>query len=344
MRHRAVAALLALAAMAGPLLESSASSADTLDTVRERGFLICAVETTGLGLTHFTEEGIWDGFFPDYCRAIAAATLGDAQAAEFIPVDVPTRFEAVRSGAADVLVSASTWTLGRDAGLGIEFPAIYLYDGQGFAAHRSLGAVRLSDVGKATLCVQGSGTTTERNLIDLMIKRDTELTLLVTESYDGAFGAFFGRRCDLITSDRTQLAATLAQRAANRSDYVLLSDTVSKEPLAPVVRDDDQTWTEIVRWVVYAIVAAEELGITRDSAVSMRGHEDPAVRRLLGDDPGLGETLGLDSEWAFRIIHQVGNYGEIFESHLGPDTPIGFSRGLNALWRDGGLLYAPPLR
>ena len=316
----------------------------TLDAVQKRGFLQCGVAEVGVGLSYVNEAGDWAGFFPDYCRAVAAATLGSAEAVDFVLTEVGNRFEFLRSNTIDLLSSNSTWTLRRDSGLGIDWAGVLYYDGQGFVAHKSLGVGSLGEVGAAMVCVTAAGTTTEKNLSEYIRLKNTKMKAMTFQSIEGRDGAFLRRRCDMLTTDRLVIVGMLSSRAPNPDDYVLFPEVISKEPLGPVVRDDDPQWFDIVKWVIYATVAAEEKGVTSANVATMRGSEDPEVRRLLGVDPGLGETLGLDETWAARVIEQVGNYGEIFERNLGKNTPLGLERGLNALWTEGGLMYAPPLR
>ena len=315
-----------------------------MDAVKERGFLQCGVAEIGVGLSYVNEAGDWAGFFPDYCRAVAAATLGSAEAVDFLLIDSGNRFETLASGAIDALISNSTWTLRRDASLGFNWVSVLYYDGQGFLAHKSLGAKSLAEVGAASVCVQDGGTTTEMNLAEYIRLKNPKLTAMTFQSLEGRRSAFVRRRCDMSTTDRLVLVGFKISREPNPGDFVLFPDVISKEPLGPVVRDDDPQWFDIVKWVIYATIAAEEKGVTSANVAAMRGSEDPEVRRLLGVDPGLGETLGLDEAWAARVIEQVGNYGEIFERNLGKNTPLGLERGLNALWTEGGLMYAPPLR
>ena len=339
---------LPIAILAGGLAAALATfpavAGSTLEAVKQRGFLQCGVADVGPGLSHVSETGQWAGFFVDFCRAVAAATLGRADAVDFVLTDTGNRFEVLGSGAIDVLASTHTWTLVRDASLGVDFVGIQFYDGQGFLAHKSFGAKSLSEVGAATVCVQAAGTTTEKNLADYIRLKNPQMEAITFQSLEGRVSAFLRRRCDILTTDRLHLVGILASRVANPSDYVLFPELISKEPIGPVVRDNDPQWFDIVKWVIFATIAAEEKGVTSANIAAMRGSEDPEVRRLLGVDPGLGKSLGLDEAWAARIIEQVGNYGEIFERNLGKNTPLGLERGLNALWTEGGLMYAPPLR
>ncbi len=226
--------------------------------------------------------------------------------------------------------------------LGLNFVGVLYYDGQGFLAHRSLGAKRLAEVSAASVCVQ-TATTTEKTLAEYIRLKNPKMKAMTFQSVEGGDSLFLRRRCDLLTADRLPLVGW-SLILANPDDYVLFPDIISQEPLGPVVRDDDPQWFDIVKWVIYATIAAEEKGVTSANVAVMRKSEDPEVRRLLGGAPGLGESLGLDEAWAARVIEQVGNYGEIFERNLGKNTPLGLERGLNALWTEGGLMYAPPLR
>ena len=316
----------------------------TLDAVKQRGFLRCGVQERGVGLSNVNEAGEWTGFFVDYCRAVAAATVGNATAVEIQVTDSGNRFDVLGSGAIDVLISTSTWTLRRDVSLGLNFIGVLYYDGQGFLAHKSLGVQSLAEVGAATVCVKGGGTTTEKNLAEYIHARNSTMKAIIFQSTDSRNGAFLRRRCDLLTSDSLELVEIRASKVPNPGDYVLFPEVISKEPLGPVARDDDPQWFDIVKWVIFATIAAEEKGVTSANVAAMRGSDDPEVRRMLGVDPGLGKSLGLDEAWAARVIEQVGNYGEIFERNLGKNTPLGLERGLNALWTEGGLMYAPPLR
>lgn len=328
----------------GTLATFPALAGPTVEAVRERGALRCGVAETSIGLSYVKESGDWAGFFPAYCRAVAAATLGRADAVDFVLTEVGNRFELLQSKTIDVLISTTTWTLRRDTALGLNWAGVLYYDGQGFLAHKSLGVQSLGEIGAATVCVTAAGTTTEKNLSEYIRRKNPKMKSLTFQSLEGRDGAFLRRRCDLLTTETFQLVGFLASRVANPDDYVLLPEIISKEPMGPVVRDDDPQWFDIVKWVIYATIAAEEAGVTSANVAAMRRSEDPEVRRLLGVDPGLGESLGLDEAWAARVIEQVGNYGEIFEQNLGENTPLGLKRGINALWTDGGLMYAPPLR
>ncbi len=276
------------------------------------------------------------------CRALAAAVLGRADTVAFIEVGVENRFTALRDGAVDVVMDSATWTQERELTLGLAFPVVYLFDGQGFMAHRSLPAATLAEVGTASVCVV-DGTTSVRNLESWIARTGARLTINRSRSAEGALAAFFNHHCDLYSGDRVSLHGQRAQNAPNRDDYRILPDVIAKEPLAPVVRGDDRNWQDIVRWVVLALLAAEEKGVTAANAAARKSLGDAETRRLLGTAPGLGQGLGLDDGWGLRVITQIGHYGELYERTLGRQSPLNLERGANALWNDGGLLYAPPL-
>lgn len=321
---------------------AAASAHSTLSAVQDLGVLRCGVTDAGVGLSEVDAAGSWQGFFVDFCRAFGAAVAGDPEATEIVQLNSQVRFEAVAEGAVDVLATNATWTLTRDTSLGIAFPSIYYYDGQGFMAHQATGA-SLEDVDQASVCVTAN-TTTESNLLDYIDAAGKDLTPVTFRATAEMFSAFFNRRCDLMTTDRIALAAQRVARAADPQSFVIFPDIISKEPLAVVTRNDDAQWQNVIKWIVLAMIIAEEKGVTSENIETMTQSSDAEVRRLLGLDPGMGESLGLDEKWAYRAIASVGNYGEVFNRHIGPETPIGLERGLNALWRDGGLLYAPPLR
>lgn len=311
-----------------------------LERIREEGLLRCGVVRAGLGISELDEQGAWRGFFPDYCRALAAAVLGDAEAVEFVEVSYTVRFEALQEGAYDVLMANTTWTVSRDTRLGLAFTAPLYYDGQGFLASRALGATSLAEVAGGTVCVNRN-TTTIRNLEDLIASRGLPLEIRAYESLDTMYDAFFAHDCEILTHDRIALTAVRIARSPDPQDYVLFTDVISKEPLGPALRSGDEAWFDVVQWTVFATILAEEHGIRSDDLASHLDSPVPEVRRLLGADPGIGPHLGLPEDWARQVIGQVGSYEEIFERNL---APLGLDRGLNRLWSEGGLLYAPPLR
>jgi general L-amino acid transport system substrate-binding protein len=328
---------LAMVGVAGP------ASANTLEEVTDRGLLRCGVMNGGIGLSEIDTSGHWRGFFPEFCRSLAAAVLGDAEAVEFIEVNNVVRFEALNSGAFDVLMSNTTWTTSRDAKLDLAFTHPLYFDGQGFLSHSSLGAASMSDVESASICVS-EGTTTIQNLRELVSKHPGTLKVVSFQSIEQVYESFFSRECDLLTYDRIVLMSQRLNRAADPDDFILFTDIISKEPLGPVVRGDDQDWFDVVQWVMYATLIAEEHGISKATLDAYLDSEVPEVRRLLGLDPGMGDTLGLREDWALQALRQVGSYKDIYDRTLGEESSMKLDRGLNALWTDGGLMYPPPLR
>lgn len=325
---------------------SGPAAADTLSEIRDRGLLRCGVINSGIGLSELDGSGRWQGFFPEFCRFLAASILGSADAVEFIEVNYVVRFDALNSREFDVLMANTTWTLTRDTDLALSFTHPLFYDGQGFLAHASIGARNLRDLAKldhATVCVS-EGTTTIVNLRDLVERLGLPVEVVPFQSIEGVYDSFFSRDCDLMTQDRVALVSQRLNRAGNPDDYILFPNVISKEPLGPAVRQDDQKWFDIVQWSVYATFAAEEMGITSATVDTFESSTNLEIRRLLGSDPGLGERLGLSDRWAYEGLKQVGSYAEIFDRTLGRESSMMLDRGLNALWRDGGLLYAPPLR
>lgn len=345
---RLVRCLAAMVLGTALLLPAGGPAAGTLETVRQAGVLRCGVTSSGQGLSTVDGTGRWQGFFIDMCRALAAAVVGAADRVEYVEGSSENRFAMVRNGEADVVMEGTTWTLQRDATYGVDFPAIYLFDGQSFIVHRSFPAQTLAELAKtrATVCVIDR-TTTLRNLEDWMAHTGAPFTVKSVRSTEGALSTFFNHHCDLFTSDRIGLHAQRLLKAPSSADYLILPEVISKEPLGPMVRADDRAWFDIVRWVFLATVLAEEKGVTAATATATaeaaRESGDPDLRKLLGIVPGLGKGLGLDDRWGWRVITQVGNYGEIFDRHLGAGSPLRIERGLNALWNRGGLHYAPPL-
>lgn len=313
-----------------------------LERIQVDGVVRCGVTASGVGLSEVGVSGRWEGFFVDFCRALASAVLDDPEAFEPVEVDDIVRFQALANGAFDVLMANTTWTIGRDTALGITFADVLLYDGQGFLAHRSLGATSLAEVKSGTVCVPG-GTTTVKNLSELTAGLNGRIRAIEFNSSEALYDAFFSRRCDIITYDLSPLASLKQTRANDSDNFVLFPDIVSKEPLSSVIQRGDDEWFHIVRWVSRALVAAEELGITSANVEQMRENGTPEIRRLLGSDSQIGLGMGLSNDWAYRMIRDLGNYGEIYERHLG-EGGLGIPRGLNGLWRDGGLHYAPPIR
>jgi general L-amino acid transport system substrate-binding protein len=320
------------------------AAAGTLDDVKAKGFVQCGVSTGLVGFAAADANGNWDGFDVSVCRAVAAAVLGDPQAVKFTPTTGKTRFTALASGEVDMLARNTTWTFSRDVDLKFTFVGVNYYDGQGFMVPKDLGVSSAKDLDGATVCIQ-TGTTTELNLADFFRSNNISYEPVPIETNAEAQAQYLAGACDVYTTDASGLAATRATFEAP-DDHVLLPEIISKEPLGPLVRHGDNQWGDIVRWTLNALVTAEELGVTSANiaeAAAAAGN-NPEVNRLLGTEGSLGEMLGLDAGWAKNAIMAGGNYGEIFERNIGENTPIGLSRGLNAQWTNGGLIYSPPFR
>lgn len=325
----------------GALVSAGAASSGTLDDVRANGVLRCGVNSGLVGFATQDDAGDWQGFDVGLCRAVAASVLGDASAVEFIPTSNKTRFTALLSGQIDLLVRNTTLSASADANL--DFPAINYYDGQGFLAPKALGATSAIDLFDKSVCIQAS-TTSALNLQEYFEKHNIGYTPIPVTSPAEAQEAYLSGRCDVYSSDLSGLAAIRAT-FETPSDHILLPEIISKEPLGPVVRDDDSEWAGVVRWVLNALIAAEELGVTSANVEELsQGDAKPEINRLLGTEGALGELLGLEADWAVGAIKAGGNYGELFEKNIGEHTPVGLTRGLNAQWINGGLLYSPPFR
>lgn len=315
----------------------------TLSTVRARGNLICGANSQVPGFGFIDSAGNFSGFDVDYCRALAAAIFGDATKVEFRPVTAAERFTALQSGEIDILSRNTTWSLVRDTELGGNFVHTTFYDGQGIMVPVATGFTTLEDLDGGTVCVQ-TGTTTELNLADVMAARGVSYTPAVFEDADSTFGAYYEGRCDAVTTDKSGLVSrnTIAD---DPSAHLIMDVTMSKEPLGPMVRHGDDQWFDIAQWTVFVLFAGEEYGIDSTNVQDMKATAtNPEIARLLGNEGDLGPKLGLDNEWAVNILEQVGNYEEVYNRNLGPDTPTYIPRGLNSLYTDGGLLYAPPFR
>ncbi|PSJ56881.1 amino acid ABC transporter substrate-binding protein [Pseudaminobacter soli (ex Li et al. 2025)] len=320
----------------------TAQAASTLETVKARGKLICGVSMGTTGFALADAQGKFAGFDVDVCRAIATAVFGDPNKVDFVMTNINTRFQALQSGEIDVLSRQTTLTFSRDASLGIDFGPAVFYDGQGLMVAKSLGVNSAKDLDGAAICTL-PGTTTAQNLADFFRANGKKFELVVFENPDENNNAFFSGRCDAVSSDRSDLASI---RAASKSpgDYVILPETISKEPLAPAVRQNDSNWRDIVSWSVWMLMAAEEKGVTQTNVDEQLKSEDPEIQRMLGVTDELGTMLGLDKAWGYNIIKHVGNYAEMFDRNLGEQTALGLSRGPNTLWNAGGLLYPPPFR
>ncbi|MDB5815397.1 MAG: amino acid transporter substrate-binding protein [Rhodocyclales bacterium] len=345
MKLKAFHAIFIVAALAINLsMSTPAQAGKTIDAIKQRGAIQCGVSTGVAGFSQADSQGNWSGLDVDTCHALAAALLGDAKKVNFVPLNSQQRFTAIQSGEVDLLARNTTWTLTRDASLGLEFAAITYYDGQGFLVPKKLKVSSPKQLKNAEICVQ-SGTTNEKNLSDYFRTQGIKVKPVVFEGFEASFKAFFSGRCQAYTTDLSGLAGLRNKEAKNPDDYVLLSDVISKEPLGPAVRRGDDEWFTVVKWVVFALIEAEENGITQANADALKADsKDPVVQRILGTSDDTGKLLGLDRDWAYRAIKAGGNYGEIFERNVGPKSVLKLPRGLNNLWNKGGILYAPPIR
>ncbi len=335
----AAAAAVAFTAVAG----TPAEAGTILDAIKARGSFKCGTAQPTPGWGYTDSSGAWQGFNIDVCKAIAAAMFGNPTKVEYVVVTSQSRFPALQSGEVDVLSNNTTWTLARDSQLGFNFAPTVFYDGQGFLIPKKLGVTSALKLDGATVCVL-PGTTTELNLADYFRANRMSFKPVVIENADEIRRAYFEGRCDVMTNDRSSLAA-IRSLAPNPADHVVLPDVISKEPLAPVVKHGDDQWFDIVKWSVYALLEAEEYGITKANIDKMVAeNKDPRIQRFLGVTPGNGAALGLDEKWAYNVVKASGNFGEIYDRHLGPKTPLQLERGVNDLWTRGGLMYAPPAR
>lgn len=336
---RILAAGTALALLAAG---TTAQAGATLDSVKQKGHVQCGVSTGIPGFSSADDKGNWTGIDVDVCRAVAAAVLGDANAVKYTPLTAKERLTALQSGEIDILSRNTTWTATRDTSLGINFTGVNYYDGQGFLVSKNLGVKSALELNGASVCIQ-SGTTTELNLSDYFRAKKMEFQPVVFDTSDQTIKGFEAGRCDVLTSDQSQLYA-LRIKLADPNSAMVLPEVISKEPLGPVVRQGDDQWFNVVKWTLFAMINAEELGITAATVDGMRTGTDPNVKRLLGTEGDIGVGMGLTNDWAYNIVKQVGNYGEMFERNVGKGSPLGIERGLNALWTNGGLQYAPPVR
>ncbi len=340
-----VAALLLVFALVFTSMQATAQDADfgdTLAAVQDRGVLNCGVSGALLAFSYVDADGNMAGFDADYCRAVAAAVLGDATAVEFRSTNASERFPVLQSGEIDMLSRNTTWTISRDTSLGFNFAPTTFYDGQGMLVRKDSGIETLEDLDGGTVCVN-AGTTTEKNLADVFRSLGIEYEPVVFAESNDVLKAYDEGRCDAWTTDKSGLIAN-SQLLSNPEDHKILDVTMSKEPLGPLVRHGDDNWFDIVKWSVFCTIQAEELGITSENVDEMLGSDNPKVLNTLGVEGDLGQAMGLNNDFCYQIIKQVGNYGEIYNRHLGPDTPYNVPRGVNALWTDGGLMYSPPFR
>jgi len=324
------------------LFTAGLASAGTLDEVKAKGYISVGVNEGLFGFSKPDEKGVWKGLDVDTARAVSVAVFGSPDKLKFVPLTAKTRFTALQSGEIDLLTRNCTRTLGRESALGLNFAQVNYYDGQGFLIPKKLGVKSAKELDGATVCVL-PGTTTELNVADYFRANGMKMKPVVIESTPELAKTFFAGRCDVLTSDASQLAGTRAV-APNPDDYEILPEIISKEPLAPVVRHGDDKWFDIVNFSVFAMIAAEEMGITSKNVDQMLNSKDPKIKRFLGASPGNGKSLGLDEKWAYNIIKLVGNYGESFDRNVGVNTPLKIERGLNDLWTRGGLMYAPPFK
>ncbi|MDO9710748.1 amino acid ABC transporter substrate-binding protein [Paracraurococcus lichenis] len=341
MQHLAGRAALALLGLAASAMAALAQPApDTIGAIRARGQLVCGVSINAVGFALPDARGNYTGLDVDTCRAVAAAILGDAGKVKFVPTTSQVRFTALQSGEVDMLARNTTWTLGREAQLGLAFASVNFYDGQGFMVKQSLGVKSAKELDGATVCVQ-PGTTTELNLADFFRANRMRLTPVVIEQPEEIRQAFRSGRCDAYTNDASSLASFRAAEGREGEQYLLLPEIISKEPLGAVVRKGDWRFFDVVRWSHFAMVTAEEHGITSRNIDGFMASTNPDIQRLLGKSGDFGKAMGLENDWAVKIIRQVGNFGEIWERNI---TPMGVPRGINELWTRGGLQYAPPIR
>lgn len=336
--------LFAATLLAGSATMAVPAVADTLDIVKQRGTVTCGVSQGVAGFSAPDDAGKWHGFDIDFCRAVAAAVLGDPDKVSFVPLSTKERFTALQSGTVDLLSRQTTWTLSRDAGIGIHFVGTIYYDGQGFMVRKDIGVDSALKLSGATVCAE-QGTTTEQNTADYFSANKLKYEPVVIDSADGIIKAFDTGRCDVYTTDASALYAQRL-KLTNPEAYTVLPEIISKEPLGPAVRQGDDQWYHIVKWTYFAMLQAEELGITQANVEEMKASGGPEIKRVLGQeaDTKLGTDLGVTNDWVVNIVKAVGNYGEMFDRNVGAGSPLKIARGLNALWTKGGLQYAPPIR
>ena len=324
------------------LFSAYPTAAQTLKAVKERGTLNCGVSQGLMGFSSADEKGAWTGFDVDFCRAVAAAIFDDPSKVTFVSLDAGSRFAALQSSRIDVLSRNSTWTMSREGSLGLMFAGVAYYDGQGFLLRREAGIDSALGLGGKTVCTQ-TGTTTELNLSDYFRAHDTDIKVLALATAEETLQAYNERRCEVLTSDVSQLYAERLKLAAPDS-HIILPEVISKEPLGPAVRQGDDPWLNLIKWTLYALINAEELGVKSATIDEARKSSNPDIRRLLGVDGDFGSQVGLTNDWAVRAVRAVGNYGEVYERNVGTQSKLSIPRGLNALWTLGGIQYAPPIR
>ena len=334
--------MAASAAIVGLSVAGSAFAGKTFDAVKAKGYVQCGVNTGLPGFSSVDNSGKWSGLDVDVCRAVAAAMFGDASKVRYTPLTAKERFTALQSGEIDVLSRNTTWTMTRDTSLGLTFAGVNYYDGQGFLVKKSLNVTSAKQLDGATFCIQ-AGTTTELNLADYMRSHHMKYQAVTFDTADATSKAFDSGRCDVLTSDQSQLYA-LRTQLKNPAGAEILPDIISKEPLGPVVRSDDTEWLNVVKWSLFAMKNAEWLDVTSKNVAEMKKSTNPNIQRLLGTSGEFGKMIGVANDWAYNIIAQVGNYGESFDRNVGMDSPLKIKRGMNALWTQGGIQYAPPVR
>ena len=323
-------------------LAAGTASAATLDDVKAKDSVQCGVSQGLPGFSNPDQDGNWTGLDVDFCRAVAAAVFGDPSKVKFTPLSAKERFTALQSGDVDVLSRNTTWTMSRDTALGLNFSVVNYYDGQGFMVRKDLGVNSALELSGASICTN-TGTTTELNVADYFRANNMEYELVAFEKADEVVAAYDAGRCDVYTTDQSGLYAQRL-KLTDPAAHIVLPEIISKEPLGPVVRQGDDQWLNIIKWTHFAMLNAEELGVTQANVDEMKNSDNPSVKRLLGTEGEFGGAIGLGNDWAYNIIKAVGNYGETFDRNVGPDTPLAISRGVNAQWNQGGLQYGPPIR
>jgi general L-amino acid transport system substrate-binding protein len=334
--------VITVALMGAASIAAAQAPSATLATVKSRSTINCGVSTGVAGFSSPDDKGNWTGLDVDFCRATAAAVFNDPSKVSFKPLTGKERFTALQSGEVDLLSRGTTWTMGRDSSLGLAFAGVTFYDGQGFLVKKSLGVKSAKELNGASICVQ-TGTTTELNLADFFRLNKLQYKNVVFEKADEALAAYDAARCDAMTDDSSALHA-YRLKLKNPSENVVLPEIISKEPLGPVVRQGDFQWFTITKWVYFALLNAEELGVNSKNVDEMLNSANPDIKRLLGKEGDYGKGIGLDNAWAYNIVKKVGNYGEVYERNMGESSPMKIARGLNKLWNNGGLQYAPPIR
>ncbi len=322
--------------------DAMAANTDVLKAVKDRGAVNCGVSEGLYGFSSRDDKGSWSGFDVDLCRALSAAIFNDASKVNYVPLSASRRFEALQSGSIDVLSRNTTWTMSREVELGLSFAATNYYDGQGFLVRRSMNKETALDLDGAKVCLQ-SGTTTELNLVDYFGANKMKSEVIASTAAEDAIKGYDSGQCNVFTADVSQLFA-IRLLLSKPDDHVILPEVISKEPLGPVVRQDDMQWVNIVKWVFFAMVNAEELGVTSKNIDEALKSEKPDIKRLVGNEGKYGERMGLTTDWAARVVRLVGNYGEVYERTVGVGSALGIPRGINQLWTKGGILYAPPIR